>query len=681
VLAGPSVVYCFNAEGGMGQCLRGQMVNSGILPKPAVAAVEPAEPVQAPVAPATSEPETGIAETALDVVESSAQEADSLVAATFGLLRAEPDGSVVIAGSGTPGSEVQVFANDGLLGTTQVEQSGDWVFVPATPLAPGELEITLGEAGKSGRAAESIIVAINEDKSSEPLVVASTPGAPSEVLQGLDAPAERTQMAAAEPPTPAPEQPAEPAPEPEPISSPVVETTQPTTPEPAPAAEPAAEVASLPEPPAPEPQPEPTAEQALAPPVAEVIPALPPETEATVPDVPEQSVATAPEPVVDPAPATSELDATPPTIDAIEIEGDRTFFAGAGPEGADIRLYVDDVFVSDAKVEGGRWLVEAGAVLKQPNQRVRIDMLQPGTAKVASRAEVNFVVELPPEAPIAIAEAEAPPATPTPAPEPVAPDLPAPTRPAAPTSQAVASAPEPPITAPAPTPLVAPQTAVPPQEQTTPEPAAPAPTTAEPSAPAVAPPAAAPAPEAVAVAPEPSPPPVEAAPAAPTAPAVAAAAEPQAPATPSTALPSAQTAEAPAAPALPVDTETPVASAPPVVSEVPAPSVPPVVAEAPAAPAPSAVAEAPASPPPRATDEPDAVPTMVAVAVGGPDAERFASGKAIIRRGDNLWTIARRVYGQGVKYTTIYEANTGQIRDPDQIYPGQVFALPENLIN
>ena len=35
---------------------------------------------------------------------------------------------------------------------------------------------------------------------------------------------------------------------------------------------------------------------------------------------------------------------------------------------------------------------------------------------------------------------------------------------------------------------------------------------------------------------------------------------------------------------------------------------------------------------------------MVAVAVGGPDAERFASGKAIIRRGDNLWTIARRVY-------------------------------------
>ena len=69
---------------------------------------------------------------------------------------------------------------------------------------------------------------------------------------------------------------------------------------------------------------------------------------------------------------------------------------------------------------------------------------------------------------------------------------------------------------------------------------------------------------------------------------------------------------------------------------------------------------------------------MVAVSLGDPDAQRFASGKAIIRRGDNLWTIARRVYGEGLRYTTIYQANTGQIRDPDRIYPGQVFELPED---
>jgi nucleoid-associated protein YgaU len=49
----------------------------------------------------------------------------------------------------------------------------------------------------------------------------------------------------------------------------------------------------------------------------------------------------------------------------------------------------------------------------------------------------------------------------------------------------------------------------------------------------------------------------------------------------------------------------------------------------------------------------------------------------IIRRGDTLWQIARRVYGKGVRYTTIYLANEDKIRDPDMIEPGQVFGLPD----
>ncbi|PRX10297.1 UNVERIFIED_ORG: nucleoid-associated protein YgaU [Martelella mediterranea] len=48
----------------------------------------------------------------------------------------------------------------------------------------------------------------------------------------------------------------------------------------------------------------------------------------------------------------------------------------------------------------------------------------------------------------------------------------------------------------------------------------------------------------------------------------------------------------------------------------------------------------------------------------------------IIRRGDNLWRISRRVYGRGVRYTTIYLANETQILNPDLILPGQVFSLP-----
>lgn len=53
----------------------------------------------------------------------------------------------------------------------------------------------------------------------------------------------------------------------------------------------------------------------------------------------------------------------------------------------------------------------------------------------------------------------------------------------------------------------------------------------------------------------------------------------------------------------------------------------------------------------------------------------------IIRRGDNLWTISRRLYGKGTRYTTIYQANSSQIRNPDLIYPGQVFLLPVSDLN
>ncbi|MFC6490113.1 LysM peptidoglycan-binding domain-containing protein, partial [Nitratireductor sp. GCM10026969] len=54
-----------------------------------------------------------------------------------------------------------------------------------------------------------------------------------------------------------------------------------------------------------------------------------------------------------------------------------------------------------------------------------------------------------------------------------------------------------------------------------------------------------------------------------------------------------------------------------------------------------------------------------------------ADGSVIIRRGDTLWEISRRVYGRGVRYTTIYLANQDQIEDPDLIWPGQIFNLPE----
>ena len=47
-----------------------------------------------------------------------------------------------------------------------------------------------------------------------------------------------------------------------------------------------------------------------------------------------------------------------------------------------------------------------------------------------------------------------------------------------------------------------------------------------------------------------------------------------------------------------------------------------------------------------------------------------------VKRGDCLWNIAKRFYGNGASYTRIYDANTNKIANPNLIYPGQVFVIP-----
>ena len=47
-----------------------------------------------------------------------------------------------------------------------------------------------------------------------------------------------------------------------------------------------------------------------------------------------------------------------------------------------------------------------------------------------------------------------------------------------------------------------------------------------------------------------------------------------------------------------------------------------------------------------------------------------------VSRGDSLWRISRLTYGAGTRYAVIYKANREQIRDPNLIYPGQIFVLP-----
>ena len=53
------------------------------------------------------------------------------------------------------------------------------------------------------------------------------------------------------------------------------------------------------------------------------------------------------------------------------------------------------------------------------------------------------------------------------------------------------------------------------------------------------------------------------------------------------------------------------------------------------------------------------------------------TGSVVVQPGNSLWRLARATYGDGAQFTTIYQNNQDQIRDPNLIYPGQVFSLPK----
>lgn len=47
-----------------------------------------------------------------------------------------------------------------------------------------------------------------------------------------------------------------------------------------------------------------------------------------------------------------------------------------------------------------------------------------------------------------------------------------------------------------------------------------------------------------------------------------------------------------------------------------------------------------------------------------------------VQKGDCLWNIAKKYYGNGSKYTVIADANKGKIKNANLIYPGQVLTIP-----
>jgi nucleoid-associated protein YgaU len=95
-------------------------------------------------------------------------------------------------------------------------------------------------------------------------------------------------------------------------------------------------------------------------------------------------------------------------------------------------------------------------------------------------------------------------------------------------------------------------------------------------------------------------------------------------------------------------------------------------------------AEAPLAVPEAAVAKPPAPGAAVAqlphpsapVVADGGSAGESKTVTRVVSRGDTLWHISRVTYGVGTRYAIVYRANRDRIRDPDRIYPGQVFVLP-----
>ena len=120
------------------------------------------------------------------------------------------------------------------------------------------------------------------------------------------------------------------------------------------------------------------------------------------------------------------------------------------------------------------------------------------------------------------------------------------------------------------------------------------------------------------------------------------------------------------------------------------PETPTVVAAAEPAPATTTVTEvvktpepAPVAAAPKVAEAPKVeeapaeatAPAETAVAAATP--EPPAPTTIVIQPGNNLWKLSRQLYGKGIQYTVIYEANKDQIKNPHWIYPGQVLVTPD----
>ncbi len=579
------------------------------------------------------------ADTAAEEVVAEKPAAEETVAAEpvpapqFDLVRVEPDGSTIIAGKAKAGTVVEVVTGDTVLAQTEVGQSGDFAAVFEDPLDPGDYEIVLRivEDGEVvAQSQEVATVSVPEERPEDLLVIVTKPGEASRILTQPSA--VETASAAAEQSvtSSADDKAAEEtgtdvagaADDQTPAASSEAAAAKPETPA---AEEDAVQVSDAGDSASPAPGEEKIAEAEPADTaaadekqVAAVEAAKPAATSET-----EAPAATAK------VSAPDSKDTTIPTanlrIDAVEIEKGRVFVAGSATPGASVRVYADGIAIGDSRVSAnGRFLVEAERDIAVGRHTISADLMMPGSDATTMRVAVPF------ERPQgdSVAAVAAPEASGT-------------TAQTAKVADAVGSDDD--ASQPLQTPVAADA-----GESTVPadgtQQASQSGQDATPTAGETA---------------------MEtAARDAPADPASSGSESEQDNVAGSSSDQQKTTGEA-------TEVETAVAGT--AASETgrvttegsPAAGQSEAADSAPSRDTEIAAADTTPPPPPTVVQEP----------------LEPKQGSVIIRRGDTLWQISRRVYGRGVRYTTIYLANSDQITNPDFIEPGQIFMVPQEPLD
>jgi gas vesicle protein len=250
------------------------------------------------------------------------------------VVRVEPSGEVLIAGNAPQGERVGLVYNNEIVAEAEVTEGGDFVLVPeeALPAGEGTLEVVVidQDGNREAQSDEQVALVLPEEGNEAGFLVGVLrPGEPVEIIERE-------------------------APEADTGETEVATRTEPATA---------------------------TDETADA---SEMADATPAETVATA-EV-ETAARTEPE-------ATVEADAVSPfvVVDAIELEGQEIWIAGASVPGTVIRLYQDNELLGETTTgEQGRYLFEGTLRDATGEVTVRADALATGSADVIARAEVPF---------------------------------------------------------------------------------------------------------------------------------------------------------------------------------------------------------------------------------------------------------------------------------------------------